>query len=88
MVHRDDLKDYAHAELSLQENGSGEERIRVSSVVELLEKEPDEASRISNSLVAMLNCKDPSWGPVRYNMINEPEFRKARLVLYGSPPFI
>lgn len=96
-VHRDELKEYAHAELKARNEGSnlskysthrGEERIRVSTVIELLEKEADEASRISNSLMAMLNCKDPSWGPVRYDMMYEKDSRKARFVLYGSPAFI
>lgn len=96
-VHRDELKEYAHAELKTPAENpnpleysslSGEERIRVSTVIELMEREADEASRISNSLIAMLNCKDPSWGPVRYDMMYEKESRKARFVLYGSPAFI
>lgn len=98
-VHRDELKEFAHAKLTSPSEDpakntdsystqSGDERIRVSTVIELMEKEPDEASRISNSLIAMLNCKDPSWGPVRYDMMYDKDSRTARFVLYGSPAFI
>lgn len=65
-----------------------ENRINVSAVVEIHEKESEEASRISNSLIALLNSKDPSWGRARYDFIYHPESRKARFVLYGTPEFI
>jgi len=48
----------------------------------------EEVSRISNSLIALLNCKDPAWGAARYDLIYHPEVRKARFVLYGTSRFL
>ena len=94
-IHHNDLRAYAHAELKKPEQKSAnyadsdmKERVRVSAVVEIQEKESEEASRISNSLIALLNSKDPSWGNVRYDLIYHPEEGKARFVLYGTPAFI
>lgn len=94
-IHRDDLREYAHGELADNREESGfspdtglQERTSVSAVIEIQEGSPEEASRISNSLIAMLNCKDPSWGKSRYDFIYNPETKKARFILYGSPRFL
>ncbi|MCX7027107.1 MAG: hypothetical protein NT061_06445 [Spirochaetes bacterium] len=63
-------------------------RIAVSAVVEIDEQNSEEASRISNSLLAMLNCKDESWGKSRFDFVYYPEVRKAKYILYGTPGFI
>ena len=90
-----DLREYAHGELADIREESGfspdtglQERISVSAVIEIHEGSREEASRISNSLIAMLNCKDPSWGKSRYDFIYDPETKKARFILYGSPRFL
>ena len=57
-------------------------------MVEIDEENSEEASRISNSLMAMLNGKDDSWGRTRFDFFYYPEIRKAKYVLYGSPKFI
>jgi excisionase family DNA binding protein len=95
MVSREDLKDYAHGELAGREDTGGSPeyhtmagRIAVSAVIEINEQNSEEATRISNSLMAMLNCKDESWGKTRFDFFYYPEIRKARYVLYGSPRFI
>jgi len=94
-IHQDDFKEYAHGELDQPKQDKinysppgAKGRIHVSAVVEIHEKESEEASRISNSLIAMLNSKDPSWGNARYDLIYHPEEGKARFVLYGTPAFI
>jgi excisionase family DNA binding protein len=95
-IHQDNFRQYAHAELkdnrsdSKIEYSSPDERnrITVSAVIEIREKDSEEASRISNSLIALLNSKDPSWGNARYDLIYHPEIGKARFVLYGTPAFI
>ena len=94
-VHQDDLREFAHGELKTDEDKTvrntqppNRNRITVSAVVEVWEKEYEEASRISNSLIAMLNTKDPSWGETRYDLIYHPEIGKARFILYGTPAFI
>ncbi len=98
MVSRDELKEYAHSEFAVEEKPRQEtnktdsanlaERIAVSAVVEIDEENSEEASRISNSLMAMLNGKDNSWGKTRFDFFYYPEIRKAKYVLYGSPKFI
>ena len=96
-VHSSDLRDYAHAELAgsaeaanpdFQANITGYERISVSAVVELHEKDPGESSRITNSMMAMLNQKDPSWGISDFRVAQYPENGTARYIFTGSPLFI
>jgi excisionase family DNA binding protein len=87
------LKQFAHAELADQpveprSTKALAERVQVSAVIELDEGHSDEVARISNSLIAVLNSKDPEWGAARYDLIYHPETRKARFVLNGSPRFI
>ena len=94
-----DLRDYAHAELAPEKDekekttGNSDlhpvsERIRISTVIEIEETDREEASRISNSMIALLNCKDPAWGKSRFDFIHYPETGKARFMLYGTPAFI
>lgn len=94
-VHQSDLRQYTHSELTnevkdevVYSPADNPDRITVSAVIEIWEKNSDEASRISNSLIALLNTKDPSWGKTRYDFIYQPEVGKARFILYGSPAFI
>ena len=102
-VHVDDLKEYSHAELSTPRSGSASVgrtasagvnaeplpgRLVVSAVIEIRNSSEEESSRISNSLVAVLNSKDPAWGKTRYDYIYQPETGTARFILYGSPKFI
>lgn len=95
-VSQDALRDYAHDELAVRQEDApkyaaenrGLRTIQVSTVIELWEQENEEASRISNSLIAMLNQKDPAWGKVHYDLIYHPEEGRARFVLNGSPQFI
>ena len=94
-VSAEDLKKYAHAELDGPGRADAEPRdpsvaprITVSAVVEIDEQGSEEASRVSNSLMAMLNGKDEAWGPTRFDFFYYPEIRKAKYVLYGSAKFI
>lgn len=92
-VSKADLQQFAHAELAQapeepQPATPLSSRIRVSAVIELSEGHSEEVSRISNSLIAVLNSKDPSWGTSRYDLLYHPETRKARFVLNGTPLFI
>lgn len=92
-IRKEDLREYAHGELA---GGSPEgesaipltDRIHVSAVIELEDGTSEETSRLSNSILAILNGKDPAWGDARYDLIFHPETRRARFVLYGSPQFI
>jgi excisionase family DNA binding protein len=94
-VSRDALKEYAHAELvtpgkatEVVDYGSLGERMRVSAVIEIDEQGSEEASRLSSTLMAALNCKDPAWGNSRFDSFYFPEARKAKYALYGTPAFI
>ena len=92
-IHREDLREYAHGELADRPAEAVStvrlgDRIHVSAVIALEEGNSEEVSRISNTLLAVLNGKDPSWGESRYDLIFHPESGKARFVLYGSPRFI
>ena len=60
----------------------------MSAVVEIDEENSEEASRISNSLMAMLNGKGESWGKTRFDFFYYPEVRKAKHVIHGSVKFI
>ena len=88
-----DLAEYAHGELadtapeptSVRPLGS---RVDISAVIHVSEANSQEVSRISNSLLAALTGKDPSWGDARHDVIFHPETGTARFVLQGSPAFI
>lgn len=63
-------------------------RITVSAVIEITEHNSEEATRISNALLALLNGWDDSFGKARFDFLYYPEIRKAKYLLYGSPKFI
>lgn len=95
MVSEDDLKIYCHGELSSKQYpefspnyDTLEDRISVSTVVEINEQNSEEASRISNSLLAMLNSEKGSHGKSRFDFFYYPETGKAKYIFYGSPGFI
>jgi len=89
------LKEYAHAELATPaptvepvDFGSISDRMKVSAVIEIVEQNSEEASRLSNSLMAALNCRKQSDDGSRFDFFYYPEARKAKYVLYGTPAFI
>lgn len=95
MVSENDLKSYCHCELSGKEPpmlspnyDTLKNRINVSAVIEINEQNSEEASRISNSLIAMLNSEKNSNRKSRFNFFYYPEIEKAKYVFYGSPEFI
>jgi len=94
-VSQEALKEYSHAELArpLKPSDPREfslfvNRMKVSAVIEINEQESADASRISNTLLAVLNGKDPAWGESRFDYFYYPETRKAKYVLYGTAAFI
>jgi excisionase family DNA binding protein len=93
-VRKEDLRDFAHAELStpLVDEPRAmtrlSDRVQVTAVIELDEGHSTEVSRISNSLIAALNSKDPRFGEARYDLVYHPEVRKARFVISGTPLLI
>jgi excisionase family DNA binding protein len=92
-ISREALKEYSHAELAVPARavepvdfGTIGSRMRVSSVIEIDEQNSEEASRLSNTLMAALNCKDPSWGNSRFDWFYYPETRKANMFCMGLRP--
>ena len=89
-VRKEDLRDFAHGELSAPQADEPLptsrllERVTVSAAIELDLAHSSEVSRISNSLIAALNSKDPGLGVARYDLEYQPELRKARFILHGT----
>ncbi len=95
MVSEEELKNYCHAELSNDQlpsitsgNASSKEQINASVVVEIKDQDSEKASRLSNSLMAMLNSDKGQSGGTRYDFIYYPEIQKAKYTFYGDPGFI
>jgi excisionase family DNA binding protein len=94
-VSEDVLKVYCHGELSSKltpelttKYDALKDRISVSAVVEINEQNSEEASRLSNSLLAMLNSDKNSNGKSRFDFFYYPKIERAKYVFYGSPEFI
>ena len=94
-VNEDDLKIFCHGELSNKQPQVASanyetlaDRISISAVIEIKEQNSEEASRISNSIMAMLNSDRDSNGKSRFDFFYYPEIEKAKYVVYGTPQFI
>jgi len=82
----EELKDVTP--LSPGEMANFTQKITVSAVVDVPVTGKDEALRLSNSVLAIMNAKDPSYGPARCNYSFLEKEGKARFILWGSAPFI
>lgn len=94
-VNEDDLKIFCHGELADNKPQKPKvdysllaNRISVSTVIEISEQNSEEASRISNSILAMLNSERDSDGNSRFDFFYYPEIEKSKYVFYGSPQFM
>lgn len=94
-VSEDNLKVFCHGELSSRQPhvprvnyDTLADRISVSVVIEIKEQNSEEASRISNSILAMLNSEKGSDSKSRFDFFYYPENEKAKYVFYGTPQFI
>ncbi|MGL1890894.1 MAG: hypothetical protein OCD02_04670 [Spirochaetaceae bacterium] len=90
-----ELKRYVHGELSTPDQKIEEvnystlkSRMSVSAVIEVEEQNSEEATRISNTLMAMLNSNNADSVKTRYDFFYYPEVQKAKYVVYGSPKTI
>lgn len=94
-VSEDNLKLFCHGELSNKQAdlpsvdySTLSDRISISAVIEIKEQNSEEATRISNSILAMLNSDRDADGKSHFNFFYYPEIEKAKYVFYGSPEFI
>ncbi len=71
-----------------QSDNSVKLKVQVSTVVDVYVADTDEAVRITNTLFAVMNCKDPSYGGSRCDHVFFKNELKARYILWGSPKFI
>ena len=69
-------------------NISSKAKAYVSSVVDVFVENAEDAMRISNSIFAVMNCKDPLYGETRCDYVFYEDELKARFILWGKPLFI
>ena len=71
-------------------NGVGVEykRVNVSTVVDIGETEKDEYVRISNTLIAIANCKGPGIEKSSIQVKYDEKDKRVRVILWGSVKFI
>ncbi|CAK7012706.1 helix-turn-helix domain-containing protein [uncultured Tissierella sp.] len=62
-------------------------KINVSTVIEINEIDMEQYMRISNTLIAIMNCKDPSIGKSTMNMKYSKEDNRLRVMLWGTMKF-
>ena len=65
-----------------------EQGVNVSAVVEINEITKDEYIRISNTLIAVSNCKGPEIGESKAHVKFYENDKKIRVILWGSIKFI
>lgn len=63
-------------------------KITVSTVVDINDVDKDEYFRISNTLIAVMNCKDPKMGKSTINMKYDEKENRLRVLLWGTVSFI
>ncbi|AQR94487.1 helix-turn-helix domain-containing protein [Clostridium saccharoperbutylacetonicum] len=63
-------------------------KINVSTVVDINDVDKDEYFRISNTLIAVMNCKDPKMGKSTINMKYDEKENRLRVLLWGTVSFI
>ncbi len=64
------------------------DRINVSTVVDIKETGKDEYIRISNTLIAIANSKDPEIGKSTIHIKYDEKDKRSRVILWGSIKFI
>ena len=63
------------------------QKIKVSTVVDINDINIDEYMRVSNTLIAIMNCKDPKMGYSTINMKYSQEEKRLRIMLWGTLKF-
>ncbi len=58
------------------------------TVVDINDIDKDEYTRISNTLIAIMNCKDPKMGKATINMKYDEKENRLRVILWGRMKFI
>ncbi len=80
-------------ELNIEHSNAGEgaqtisRRINVSTVVDINGTEKDEYIRISNTIIAIANCKDQEMGKSTTHLKYDEKDKRLRVILWGSVKF-
>lgn len=64
------------------------QKINVSTVADINDVDKEEYFRISNTLIAVMNCKDPKMGKSTINMKYDEKENRLRILLWGNVSFI
>ncbi|WP_315119773.1 helix-turn-helix domain-containing protein [uncultured Clostridium sp.] len=70
-----------------EEGDTVQKKINVSTVVDISDIDKDEYMRVSNTLIAMMNCKDPKMGKSTINMKYDDKENRLKVILWGSTKF-
>jgi excisionase family DNA binding protein len=62
-------------------------KVNVSIVVDINDVDKNEYFRISNTLIAVMNCKDPKMGKSTINMKYDEKENRLRVLLWGNLSF-
>lgn len=64
------------------------QKVNVSTVVDISDVDKEEYFRVSNTLIAVMNCKDSKMGKSTINMKYDEKENRLRVLLWGSVSFI
>lgn len=64
------------------------QKVNVSTVVDINDVNKEEYFRISNTLIAIMNCKEPKMGKSTINMKYDEKENRLRVLLWGTIRFI
>lgn len=64
------------------------QKVNVSTVVDINDVDKEEYFRISNTLIALMNCKDSKMGKATINMKYDEKVNRLRVLLWGNVGFI
>ena len=71
-----------------KELGTMQQMVNVSTVVDINEIQKDEYIRISNTLIAVANSKEPEIGKSTVHVKFDEKDKRVRVILWGSIKFI
>lgn len=64
------------------------QKVNVSTVVDINDVDKEEYFRISNTLIALMNCKDSQMEKSTINMKYDEKVNRLRVLLWGNVSFI
>lgn len=64
------------------------QKVNVSTVVDINDVDEEEYFRISNTLIALMNCKDSKMGNSTINMKYDEKANRLKVLLWGNVHFI